>query len=259
MSQVIPLDTNVFRFLSTGNPDDALKAVNDLYDHHVLSGPKLKALPNERDEEREDRIVADRGQIIATALANGAASMKLALGKHLLEIYRKAQHVKTTEALESPATKEDDLLEQYLETIGADNVFSGPALSRLRTFLFITLPKIESHGVLVTADHMTAVLNEEQQISIPRAIRAIGQCLRKTDIDAEKAQEISDVILGKKPMEDTDIFKKYGDQSTKERITIKGFTVIKESGWDVVFQDIGDEELAVIRNRLRGYAEVDGW
>jgi len=249
-----------FRWVQTGEPEDALDFMEGLADENVLHY-KSPQIPDEDPEEFKARQKADTASIVTAALANSSAAFRGALALKLWKVAMNGDFAMTTSAtVQTGITKREQLFSVFLDDTFATSGMSQAQVSRLTQFLMHALPALKEAGAEITPQHIIGLLDDEGGVTISSAVRAVGTIAKQQrgKLTKEQADYLADVVAKKVPDTEREIKEKMGMSSPTEPI-IQGYTTITGEGTTLTFPHLTDNQLRIIVARLRGYAECEGW
>lgn len=246
------IDPTYFNFLLETNPKSATSLVAELISEGIIPHTPPDQLPGESDEEYSKRWEADIKEVTAVALSKGASSFREATAITLLAVIKQGSHLETTEAKQIEAEGEDPL-ELFLGKVS--RAFSAPTVSRIRTFLRLTLPALQAAGIEVTTAHIMAVVRGDGDFTVAGPIRAINDAVRRDGaLSKEDAEYASGVITGDIKDNEEQVREHFSDGKSEKRKPIEAvYNIATDDRVDVLFIGITEDEWRVLQNRTEGY------
>jgi hypothetical protein len=247
------IDLTYFSFLNDGNAKSVLEMVNELIDEGAIPFKLVDRFEGESAHDHEMRVQADLQETATVALSKGASAFREATAISVLAIVKQGGYLETTEAKQIEAEGEDPL-ELFLGKVS--RAFSAPTVSRIRTFLRLTLPALEASGVEVTPAHIMAIIRGDGDFTIAGPIRAINDAVRRDGtLSKEDAEYASGVITGDIKDNEDQVREHFSDgKETQKRKAIEAVYNISENGVDVLFLNISEDEWRTVQQRMEGYA-----
>lgn len=248
------IDLNYFAFLNDSNATSVLQLVNELIDEGVIPFKLVDRFEGESVHDHEMRVQADLQETATVALSKGASAFREATAISVLAIVKQGGYLNTTEAKQIEAEGEDPL-ELFLGKVS--RAFSAPTVSRIRTFLRLTLPALEASGVEVTPAHIMAIIRGDGDFTIAGPIRAINDAVRRDGtLSKEDAEYASGVITGDIKDNEDQVREHFSDgKETQKRKPIEAvYNIASDDRVDVLFIGITEDEWRTLQQRMEGYA-----